>query len=235
MGWRINVISSDPISYERYDPDTAKLIPEDANVVRVRACDPWQLIQSKRGLRIQKKLESSGSGARLQVHTALHTPIRASIRGLVHTAEAWCYHPDMAMPWIRPAVAAAVKTCMREKPTVLWATAGPVSSFVVVERVSRRSGVPYVLDFRDAWTITDNDFEKKRPLWATLADRRAMFRILKGSRAVVFLYEAVAECYLRAYRGAIDPARIHIIPNGYEGPVAEFGAARKGYADNGTN
>ena len=33
------------------------------------------------------------------------------------------------------------------------------------------------------------------------------------------MFDAVAECYWREYRGAFDPTKIHIIPNGYEGEL----------------
>jgi len=128
----------------------------------------------------------------------------------------------MAMPWIAPAVEATVKMCSDLRADVIWATAGPVSSFSVALRASRQSGVPYVLDFRDAWTITYNEFENLRPKWAQQADRRRMYRALEGAQSVVFLYDTMAECFWRAYPGALDPSRIHIVPNGYEGAVEEF-------------
>src|SRR5205085_1882975 len=109
------------------------------------------------------RLKNGGAGVRDRIQSAERAPMRESLRGLVRRAEAWCYHPDLAMPWIRPATTAAADVCIREKPAVLWATASPVSSFVVAEEVSRRTGVPFVLDFRDPWTIGANDFDDKRP------------------------------------------------------------------------
>jgi hypothetical protein len=44
----------------------------------------------------------------------------------------------------------------------------------------------------------------------------------------VFQFDTVAECYWRAYRGALDTSRIHIIPNGYEGEIDEFTAPLDG-------
>ena len=133
--------------------------------------------------------------------------------------EALCYHPDMAMPWIGPAVAATVATLAQRPASVLWATAGPVSSFVVARRAAQLTGIPYVLDFRDAWTITFNDFEARRPAWAVRADRRRFHNLLKGARAITFRYHAEAECFWRAYPGALDARRIHILPNGFDGPI----------------
>src|SRR5207249_2650899 len=36
--------------------------------------------------------------------------------------------------------------------------------------------------------------------------------------------ETEAECFCRAYFGALESSKIHIIPNGYEGAVEEFAA-----------
>src|SRR5262249_32730495 len=80
----------------------------------------------------------------------------------------------------------------------------------------------YVLDFRDAWTITFNEFEERRPHWARQRDRRNMFRFLRGALAVIFRYNTEAECFFHAYRGAVESAKIHIIPNGFEGRIDEF-------------
>jgi hypothetical protein len=82
--------------------------------------------------------------------------------------------------------------------------------------------VPYVLDFRDSWTLAQDSFDVRRPAWATRLDRRTLHRLLERAQAVVFRYETEAECYWRAYKGALDVSRIHLIPNGYDGTIKEF-------------
>lgn len=222
MGWNASVISVDTTCYERYDPGLLSLVPSATEVVRVRGRDPWQSIQTRRAQRIQKKHTCASVETVTRLHGAQQASVRAFLREVIRRAEAWCYHPDMAMGWIRPAVQATVEIVARKQPDVIWATAGPVSSFVVAQRASQRTGVPYVLDFRDAWTITYNEFEASRPAWATCLDRRTMYRLLEGAQAVTFRYHTEAECYWHAYRGALEAARIHIIPNGYEGTIDEF-------------
>src|SRR5262249_46078697 len=148
-----------------------------------------------------------------------HTPVRSFMREIVHTVEAWCYHPDMAMGWIAPALEATIKVCSHRKSHVIWATGEPWSSFIVAERASQRTGVPYVLDFRDSWTLTQDPFEARRPVWAIRSDRRTLHRLFEGAQAVILRYETEAECYARAYKAALDVAKIHIIPNGYEGTI----------------
>jgi glycosyltransferase involved in cell wall biosynthesis len=221
LGWNPTVVSAKKDHYDRYDSGLLALIPEHTEVVSVRSRDPWTLIQSRRARRLQKGSDISGDEISGHVFPRPQARVRSFLREIVRRAEAWAYHPDMAMGWIGPAVDATVKIAIRKRADVIWATAGPVSSFVVARRASQRTGVPYVLDFRDAWTITYNEFEARRPAWAARADRRTLYRLLKGAQAVTFRYHTEAECYWNAYAGALDESRIHIIPNGYEGPIDE--------------
>src|SRR5262249_19494904 len=155
-------------------------------------------IQTRRAQRLQKKLTCASVETVARLSGAQQAQVRSFLREVVRRAEAWCYHPDMAMCWIRPAVRAAVYMSARTQPDVMWATAGPVSSFIVAQQAAQQIGVPYVLDFRDAWTITYNEFEARRPAWATRSDRRALYRLLEGAQAVTFRYHTEAECYWHA-------------------------------------
>src|SRR5205823_5756179 len=47
-----------------------------------------------------------------------------------------------------------------------------------------------------------------------------------GARAVVLRYMAEAEAYWRLYSTALDPKRIHLIPNGYDGQIASAAVPR---------
>jgi glycosyltransferase involved in cell wall biosynthesis len=225
-GLQVSVIASTTNNYERYDPELLALVPSEAEVVRVPSCDLWQAFQAWRGRRIQEKACRSSSETAAQIRASHDKPLRSRIRAIVRAIEASCYHPDMTMSWIRPAVEATADVCEKKRADVIWATAGPVSSFVVAQRASQHTGVPYVLDFRDAWTLTyNNGFEARRPWWARQVDKRRMYRILESAQAVVFLYSTVAECYWRAYQGALDVSKIHIIPHGYDGAIEEFNPA----------
>jgi len=228
FGWNPIVVSAIPSHYERYDAALLTKVPKQIQVIRVPASDPWQSLQAYRSQNLSRESAShekilSGLGTKPSLF------VRDSIREIVRTAEAWWYHPDMAMPWIQPAIEATIEASKRINVSVIWATAGPVSSFVVAKRSSLETGIPYVLDFRDAWTITYNAFEARQPQWVKRRARRDMYEFLSGAKAVVFRYGAEAECFWRAYPGALDPSRMHIIPNGYESPIEEasFSASDK--------
>lgn len=219
MHWKTKIISALPSQYERYDPGLLAMVPIETEVVRVKGYGLWQGLQ---GWRSKRNRQQSSTGGPAEIGEAEHGTFPPWIREVVRNLEAWCYHPDMASPWIGPAVQAAVKLCNRDAAQVIWATAGPVAAFYVAQAASQETGIPYVLDFRDSWTITYNEFEARRPGWAVRRDRARMFELLQGAQAVVFRYATEAECYWRAYPTAFDPHKVHIIPNGYEGRMEEF-------------
>lgn len=226
MGWSASVIAADLDRYgwSRYDPALLALVPSETEVIRVRGRDLWQAIQARRAQHTQAKLSRVSVETVERLRATPDTPVRSFMREIVHTVEAWCYHPDMAMGWISPALEALIKVCSRRKPHVIWATGGPWSSFIVAQRASQRLGVPYVLDFRDSWTLTQSPFEARRPAWATRLDRRTLHRLFERAQAVILRYETEAECYWRAYKVALDVSKIHLIPNGYEGTIDAFAA-----------
>src|SRR5258705_4732975 len=166
LGWSPSVISSDKYRYERYDPGLLALIPNEMEVLRVRGRDPWQAIQAWRARRQQKQPLRVTGEAGEETRTAPDGSLGSRVRRAVETAERWHYHPDTAIAWIRPAVAATIQLCTRKQPDVIWATIGPMSSGIVARRASQRTGVPYVLDFRDPWGLDYYEAEVRRPVWA---------------------------------------------------------------------
>ena len=60
----------------------------------------------------------------------------------------WLPVGDGLEPWIGRATAAGVRLVQDQKIDLIWATT-PVSSIVAGSRVSRRTGVPFVADYRD--------------------------------------------------------------------------------------
>ena len=218
--WAPTVVTVDGSSHERFDPQLLKTVPDTVGIKRVAGRDVWQAIQAWRARRLQAQITGGAAEHVAKVYQSQQRPWRRWARNVVRTIEASVYYPDHARFWIRAATAATVAVCHQTRPAVIVATGGPWSSFLVARAASRRTGVPYVLDFRDSWTLTCNDdFEARRPRWAARQDRQVLSRLFRDAQAVIFRYDTEAECYWRAYQGTLSVDRIHIIPNGYEGAL----------------
>ncbi len=222
MGWQTTVISGEPYGYERYAPQLLEQVPSATRVVRVKGRDLWHAFQSLREVQLKNRLANSSAEEARQVVIGHHMPWRARLRQLVRKAEACVYRPDMSMPWIRPATRAAMVVCQQNYPNVIWATIGPLSSAVIAYRIAVATSIPYVLDFRDPWGLEYYPHEVSRPDWARKQDNRMISQMFKRAQSVVFMFESVARSYLHAFPGALDRAKIHIIPNGFEGEVESF-------------
>jgi glycosyltransferase involved in cell wall biosynthesis len=222
LGWDVRVISAVPCAYHRFDPELLACIPPKVEVIRVRRCDLWQSIQAWK----EKKEKSTFAHASLEqsekIRSAHRAPVRSRLRNVVRKMEAAYYIPDRAMRWIRPALQSAMETCSAMRPDVIWATVGPISSGLAAFQVSQQIHVPYVLDFRDPWGLNYYATDLVRPKFATRKIRSIMSQLFAQAQSIVFLFDAVAECYLQAYPGMIDEKKIHIIPNGFEGSLEEF-------------
>jgi len=221
FGWATTIVTAVPSQYERYDPTLVAAIPVDTEIIRINSADLWRKFQSWRGRSVVGMSSGAAPSSSGKVSNGASSTLRAKLREVIRLAEAWWYHPDMASPWIKGAVHAVTEVCRRDRVSVIWATAGPVSALYVARAASQKSGIPYVLDFRDSWTITHNDFESRRPSWAIRRDRIRMYELLRGAQAVIFRYHTEAECFWQAYRGALEASKIYIIPNGYESPIEE--------------
>ncbi|MGH7871053.1 MAG: glycosyltransferase [Candidatus Binatia bacterium] len=228
QGWGTSVVTADSYGYERHDPELIKLVPNETQIIRVRPRrDPWQALQAWRGERSRKVFSEGPAEVAERVQTAHARPLRSAIRKAIQTVATCYYQPDFAKPWIGPAVNATADFCAAHRPHAIWASAGPVSSWIVAQRVSQCTGVPYVLDLRDPHGLSYYEADFKPPQWVKRRLRLAMHRLFKEAQSVIFLFDSVAESYCRILPGALDPKKIHIIPNGYEGPIEEFVAPNK--------
>ncbi len=224
IGWDVTVVTAAPSQYERYDAKLVTTVPGQVRVIQAKGYDLWQWFQSWRCRRIEQRSVGRQSDAARTPAVRAGGSLRAWAREMDRRVEAWWYQPDVDMPWIRPGIKACLEVCADQRPTIIWANAGRLSAFQIAREVSKHTGVPYVLDFDDAWTVTSNDHDRRRPKAATGRIRRGMYELLKGAHAVIFRYESEAECFWRAYPGALQASRIYIIPNGFEAPIESFAA-----------
>ena len=221
-GWRATVVSCEPFHYERYDSELLSQVPGNTEIIRVKGQDPWRAFLTWRGVRVERKIAGLSPEEAQQILAGHHALWRSKLREAVRIAEAWVYRPDIAMPWIGPAVARIQEVCRRGRPNVIWATIGPLSAGVAAYRAFVATEIPYVLDFRDPWGLEYYTEEVRRPAWAKKVDRSIMCRMFERAQAVVFLFESIAECYVREFPEALERKKIHIIPNGFEGAVEPF-------------
>lgn len=79
--------------------------------------------------------------------------------------------PDLCYMWRPSAVQKAIELYKKEKFDLIYASGSPWSSFLIARDIHEKTGVPYILDYRDLWTHiqagwdTDNGLTSKISHW----------------------------------------------------------------------
>jgi glycosyltransferase involved in cell wall biosynthesis len=132
-------------------------------------------------------------------------------RFLNKALERWVF-PERYARWIWPVVRVGRRIDARDPVDVVVATGNPWASFAAAWALGRIRRIPYVLDYRDSWTLDlFNEADAYPP--GHLA-RRWERRVLRGASAAYFVNEALRAWHAERYPAA--GARFGVLPNGYD-------------------
>ncbi len=115
-------------------------------------------------------------------------------------------------PW-RPRIEAAARAVHARRPIDLsMATTNPQVAVAACRDLFVRDGVPYVVDFRDAWTF--HTYSGRRRLAADSPAGRWEAAAIADAAQVWFVNEPLRRWHARTYPEAA--ARMHVVMNGYD-------------------
>lgn len=97
--------------------------------------------------------------------------------------------PDEAVGWIPFALSQGEREVRNWKPDVIYASSSPPSSLLVAARLSRKSGVPWVGEYRDLWT---GNHGYSAPQWRRSLDGAMEHRLNQSASALVTVSEPLA-------------------------------------------
>jgi hypothetical protein len=148
-------------------------------------------------------------------------PVRRKLGNVfarLHLARASAYAawPDETIGWLPFAAAAAHRHTQRWRPDVILSSSYPYTSHVAALVASRLSGVPWVADFRDPWSLNAQPAAQPRPL--PQLNVRAEGALVARADRIVLADEHWELVGLRA-----DDRRRVVIENGVD--EADFPAA----------
>jgi glycosyltransferase involved in cell wall biosynthesis len=129
--------------------------------------------------------------------------------GFIRLVQA-CFSPDEKQLWSWWAVPAAVRDAREAPIDVILSSGPPHTAHVIARTLSRRLGVPYVMDLRDQW-VGNYFFKPLTPLNAWLT-RRAEARCARDAAAIVTTAPTVTREIAERYPGV----RAETIYNGYD-------------------
>lgn len=199
-GWDVTVLTVEREVFERFtgsDPSLEDLVDPSIRVERIPFA--WPILETD--LREWSALRIFAP----QVWRRLRT--RADLRDF----------PEISYgPWRREVEAAAEQLHAERPFDLVLGTANPNVAFTAGAHLHELHGVPYVLDYRDAWSL--DVFDGKRLHEPDSAVGRWEKRLFDSATEVWFVNEPIAAWHRTAYPEAAG--RIHVVSNGWDPDLA---------------
>jgi hypothetical protein len=191
FGWEPVVLAPSNGAYFR-DPSLS--FPAD-HVIRTRSLELS---------RFGKRLLAAGGD---DVRPATVGPLRSLAREL---ARRWLYFPDGQVGWYPGAVLAGRRRVGEGGFDVIFSSSFPITAHLIARALHRRSGLPWIAEFRDPWSARIRDPRHRRRA------ERLEHSIAAEASGLVMTSPSWAAEYSRTWDTTVTA-----IPNGYDhGPPA---------------
>lgn len=185
------------------DPSLLAEIPPECRVVRAPIRELYDLY---------RKLTGRPRAESIDLH-AVSSRRRGLRERLLRTARGALFIPDGRVGWLPGGVREGLRICGELPIHAVVATGPPFTAHWIGRRISERSGLPLVLDYRDPWTRAP--FYPSRPGWARRLDERLERSCLLRASRVVTVNRAIRDDLL-ARHPRLSPETFEILTNGYD-------------------
>ena len=138
----------------------------------------------------------------------LDTSRHLAVRGRYLHAMA---QPDRWVSWWPAGVMAGLRMIRRERPSVIMSTFPIATAHLIARTLHRRSGLPWVADFRDA--MTEPDYPRDPRTWAV--QRRLEHDVVSRCTLALFTAPGTLEMYRTRYP-EVPQGRWAVVENGFD-------------------
>ena len=207
FGWEPIVLTVKAAHYLAEDPWLESQLPENLRVLRSRAFLPGRFFR--------KTLNHSYTNSAGGRETALKRTMKSGFqfgKKLVYT---FAFIPDEYIGWIPFAVKEGLRIIESEKIDALYTTAPPNSLHLIGKRLHRKTGVPWLADFRDLWNQYPESYNPFRLRWKARLDDRFEKGVLEACQRAIVVSETMKQELLTKYPD-LPEERILVITNGFD-------------------
>ncbi|HEX5740288.1 MAG TPA: glycosyltransferase [Pilimelia sp.] len=131
--------------------------------------------------------------------------------------------PEAYASWGWRAARTGLRLHRRRRFDAILATGNPFVALAAAWLVNRLTGVPYIVDYRDSWTLNLFTDEPAHP--PGHASWRWERRILSQASGIVFVNEALREWHAARYPAFAD--KMMVVPNGWDPDLLDLSAAEE--------
>ncbi len=196
FGWHPTILTA--------DTEAAARNAVHADVHATRYASPWRILPTrdragggKEAVALRERAARGGWVGRAAYSALRHLLPMSSVR-----------MPDATLGWVPFAVAEGRRLLDSGDFDAIFSSAGPPSSHIVAARLQRRSGLPWIADYRDLWS--DNHWDVRIGAFRRL-ERRLERRVLRRAALIT----TVAPTWVRQLR-ELHGRDVEVLYNGFD-------------------
>jgi glycosyltransferase involved in cell wall biosynthesis len=148
FGWNASVLTVSNPSVPLHDESLLRDVPAGTILRRARTFEPGYAL---------KNAVSASHGTKRRGN-----PILRRVKSSLRAAGNLLLQPDAQVLWHPCAFRSGLKLLEEVRHDAIIATGPPFSSLLLGARLSRKTGLPLVLDYRDEWDISNAYWENKK-------------------------------------------------------------------------
>lgn len=204
-GWNTVVLTVDPSYHVSLDESLLEQVPAQTPVYRAKEFNPYETLNRLRTTKNGGAPPSFSSSS-----PSSSQRFKASLFQLIKNAKNHVLVPDDHVLWVPFAVRKGMQAIREQKIDVIYSTSGPYSSHLVGRALQKRTGLPWIADFRDPWT---QNMHRSGIFWREKAEEKMEKSVMTHADVVLTVTRTFAENFKAKYP---QIQRLEVIHNGYD-------------------
>jgi glycosyltransferase involved in cell wall biosynthesis len=190
FGWQPSVLTVDEDSFSHKDESLLQVIPENLEVLKTAANEPFNLYRKFLGKKSNSPLVASET-------------ISLSNTGLRHRLAVWIrmnlFVPDARIGWYTSAVRGAATLLSQKKFDAIVSIGPPHSSHLIGKKLSRQFNIPHIPVLIDPWVDIIYYKHFKRSIPTLTLDNYFERKTFEHAHNIIFVTQSMCEDYQRKY------------------------------------
>ena len=200
-----------PVIYTPENPELTAVdknlendVPPEAEIIRTRIAEPYGIYRLLGGNRDRK-------GDRVREVNPINGGSKSWKQKISLFIRANFFIPDPRCLWIGPSVKFLTKYLKEHPVDVIVSTGPPHSMHLIAQKVARKTGLPWIADFRDPWTRMF--YFKHLPLTSKARRKHTALEkgVLDSASAIVTVTKPLQKEF-----GEMTGTPVHCITNGFD-------------------
>jgi len=220
FGWRVHVLTVDPCYHATLDESLLEELPDDVKIHRCR--EDKGLVGKLRPALLPAAASASGAGrgqegsgaARqdgVQASPSLGQLVKRGVVQLLKKVKRAALIPDDQILWYPEATKLGLRIIREYGIDALFSTSGPYTNHLVARYLKRKTGLPWIADFRDPWT---QNMHRSGIRWREWLEERMERAVHRDANITLTVTHSFARNFNEKFGASIS--RLEVIHNGYD-------------------